>query len=151
MSKIPKKMQQIKYALKSLFALKNNLIWFYSLTTFVDRIIIILALTLVLQLYWYYWRIPTTEASHAIILVKNHQSQSISLHQSQIIEIQGQLGISTLQVKTGKIRFLTSPCQQKQCIHAGWLKNQGNFIACLPNQVSIQLAQKTQPWDAIAY
>lgn len=143
-------MQKIKYHLKLISYIKKSLAWFYSLTTLIDRIIIILALVLLIGLYWHYWRIPTTHASYAIIF--NHHPQSVSLHQPQTVKIQGRLGISILQVKAGKIRFLASPCQQKRCIHAGWLKNQGDFIACLPNQVSVEVyAQKTPDWDAIAY
>jgi hypothetical protein len=136
--------------MKSINYFTNTLVWFYSLTTFVDRIIIVLALVLLIGLYWHYWRIPTTAGSHAIIF--NHHSQSVSLHQPQILKIQGRQGVSLLEVKAGKIRFIASPCQQKQCIHAGWLKTEGDFVACLPNQVSVEIrAQKTQEWDAIAY
>ena len=143
-------MWNIGYYIKSIHYLTNTLIWFYSLTTLVDRVIIILALLLLVGLYWHYWRIPTTSGSYAVIF--NHQPQSVSLHQPQILKIQGRLGVSILEVKAGKIRFLASPCQQKQCIHAGWLKTEGDFVACLPNQVSVEVhAQKTPDLDAIAY
>lgn len=108
--------------MKSINYFTHLLVWFYSLTTFVDRIIIILALLLLVGLYWHYWRIPTIAGSYAMIF-NNHHSQSVSLHQPQILKIQGQLGVSILEIKAGKIRFLASPCQKKTVYSCGLVKN----------------------------
>lgn len=46
----------------------------------------------------------------------------------------------TLEVGSGKIRFLASTCRDKICVHSGWLSRPGETAACLPNRVAVRLA-----------
>lgn len=122
------------------------------MTTIADRIIIGLALMLIVWLYLRYWITGSQPADYAIILVTNHAPQRIPLQHPQLLHLQGSLGESLIEVVPGQIRFLASPCRGKQCIHAGWLTKGGDFMACLPNQVSIELhSAETAEFDAIAY
>jgi hypothetical protein len=122
------------------------------MTTVADRIIIGLALTLIAWLYLRYWITGSQPADYAVILVTNHAPQRVPLQYPQLLHIQGRLGESLIEVAHGQIRFLASPCRGKQCIHTGWLTKGGDFMACLPNQVSIELqSAETAEFDAIAY
>jgi hypothetical protein len=125
---------------------------FLTSTTPIDRIILVLALIFVVWSYKHYWITPSQPADYALIWVTNQVPKQINLQHEQQITIQGSLGESLIEVKEGQIRFMTSPCHNKQCIHAGWLTNKGDFIACLPNQISIELPSIQNPqFDAIAY
>jgi len=120
------------------------------MTTVADRIILSIALLLLLWLYLHYWtRAP---ADYALILVANQAPIKVDLQHSQQIAIAGSDGETLIKVADGRIRFIASSCQSKYCVHAGWLTKGGDFVACLPNQVSIELHRaKTANFDAIVY
>ena len=123
-----------------------------SLTTLADRIIISIALALLVWLYIHYWVSDPQPADYALILVANHAPIRVDLQRDQQVPVQGRLGQSIIEVSKGHIRFASSPCRNKQCIHAGWLTASGELVACLPNQVSIELHRaETAQFDAIAY
>jgi hypothetical protein len=54
-------------------------------------------------------------------------------------------------VHDGRIRFVASPCTGKQCIHSGWLDNDGEFAACLPNLISITITGRNPRFDSINF
>ncbi len=130
----------------------NTLLKFNALTTVADRIIIALAFGLLVWLYVHYWIGSFESADYALIWVANQAPKRFDLQDNQQISVQGYLGESLIEVKAGQIRFLTSPCQSQYCIHAGWLTNNGEVVACLPNQVTIQLrGNENLQFDSIAY
>jgi hypothetical protein len=129
--------------------MKNNL---FSLTTPIDRIILVLACFFLVWLYIHYWTDKTPPADYALVWVANQSPIRIHLQQIKQLPVQGVMGESLLDVKEGRVRFMASPCQHKYCIHAGWLTERGDFVACLPNQVSIELhSTEFTPFDAIVY
>ncbi len=118
--------------------------------TVADRIIFVLALGLLVLLYMHYW--VSGHADYALIFVEQDSPRKVDLHVPQLISIQGHLGESLIKVADGRIRFITSPCRNEYCIQAGWLTKGGDFIACLPNRVSIELHRvESTEFDAIAY
>jgi hypothetical protein len=130
----------------------QSISWLYSHTTLTDHLIILLAIALLIGLYSRYWLGITNTADYALLFAPNSPPQRIDLRHDQQLHIQGYLGESVIEVKNHQIRFLTSPCQGKHCIHAGWLKTQGDFAACLPNRISIELHHtQTTDFDAISY
>ena len=130
----------------------NTLLKFNALTTKADRIIIGLAFVLVVWLYAHYWIGRFESADYALIWVANQAPKRFDLQDDHVISVEGHLGESLIEVKAGHIRFLTSPCQSQYCIHAGWLTNNGEVVACLPNQVTIQLrGNENRQFDSIAY
>ena len=125
---------------------------FYAQTTIADRFIICLGLFFLLWLYNLYWIGSNESSDYALIYVMNQAPIQVDLQQTQQITVQGRLGDSLIEVKEGQIRFLTSPCHSKFCIHAGWLTKNGDFVACLPNQVSIELHNiKDTKFDSVVY
>jgi hypothetical protein len=127
---------------------------FYAKTTIADRIIICLSLLFLLWLYKLYWTSSNDSSDYALIYVLNQAPIQVNLHHSpqQITTVKGRLGESQIEVKEGSIRFITSPCHSKFCIHAGWLTKNGDFVACLPNQVSIELHNlKDRKFDSVVY
>lgn len=120
--------------------------------TFADTVILGLSLLTLLWLYSYYWTGNTAQADYAIIMVDHEMSQRIELNHNQIVKVRGILGETVLQIESGKIRVIASPCAGKQCIHAGWLQISGDFTACLPNRVSIEVhSHAKNQYDAIVY
>lgn len=125
---------------------------FSAKTTIADRLIICLALLFLLWLYKLYWTSSSQSSDYALIYLMNQVPIQVDLQHPQQVTVQGRLGESLIEVKDGRIRFLTSPCHNKFCIHAGWLAKNGDFVACLPNQVSIELHNlKSTQFDSVVY
>lgn len=47
--------------------------------------------------------------------------------------VPGELGLTTFEIKDGRVRITDSPCPNKTCISQGW----HNPLVCLPNKVMI--------------
>lgn len=102
--------------------------------------------------YFYYWRDKPQHADYAIIFLPDQEPLRVNLQQAQKIHVQGRLGESVIEIADSKIRFVESVCQRKHCIYAGWLTAGGDFVACLPNQVSIAVSGKEViKLDSVAY
>jgi len=50
-----------------------------------------------------------------------------------------------VEIRGGTVRVIDSPCPDKICIAAGAISRTGQFIACLPNRVSIALEGRDEP------
>ena len=68
-----------------------------------------------------------------------------SSKQDGIYKVGGPLGITTFEIKNGKVRIIDSPCPNKNCINQGW----HSPLVCLPNDVIITLEAQGE-FDAIA-
>lgn len=119
-------------------------------TTPADRLVIAFAIILVASLYAVYW-----QPSQAGTVVEYHTPNdrgSLRLDTDRKLALQGSNGTSHISIDDGAVRFTDSPCRNKQCIHSGWLHGNGDFAACLPNQVTLRVrAGDEQGFDAINY
>ena len=68
-----------------------------------------------------------------------------SSKQDGIYKVGGPLGITTFEIKNGKVRIIDSPCPNKTCVNQGW----HSPLVCLPNNVIITLEEEGE-FDAIA-
>ncbi len=118
-------------------------------TTIADKIIIALAIIFIIWLYQHYW-IKPDKANYALILVANQSPRKINLHKNKKLNIEGAMGESIIEVSQGRIRFVTSPCHNQQCVHTGWLTHGREIAVCLPNKITIQM-QDASEYDAIVY
>jgi hypothetical protein len=64
------------------------------------------------------------------------------------VQVTGPIGESTIEIRAGQARFLSSPCPGQVCVHSGWLREAGQLAACLPNRISIQLLGSRLRFDA---
>jgi hypothetical protein len=89
------------------------------------------ALILLGFLYSNYWRDAFLGNQAAIMIAGQHWS-NVDLFQNQWIDVPGALGVSKIQVEDGKIRFVQSPCDSKQCIHQGWISHAASWRRVCP-------------------
>ncbi|MEW6353387.1 MAG: NusG domain II-containing protein [Pseudomonadota bacterium] len=115
-----------------------------------DLLAIVLAVALLPYLYFTYWG-DGARGEQARILVGGKPFAVISLAHDQRLSVPGTLGESTLEIHDGKIRFADSPCRGKQCVHSGWLELSGEFTACLPNRISVQVLGREPRFDSINF
>jgi hypothetical protein len=64
-----------------------------------------------------------------------------------LIEVEGVIGVSMAEISGGSIKMSSSPCANQTCIAAGSINRNGQWIACLPNQVFMHVAGREQSDD----
>ncbi|OJF76334.1 MAG: hypothetical protein BKP49_07625 [Treponema sp. CETP13] len=78
-----------------------------------------------------------------------------SLDSDRSLEFSGPLGITKITIKNGEAFFTDSPCQNKICIMSNPAKQNGDWIACLPNRIFLRIegtdnSESTSGLDAIS-
>ncbi len=123
-----------------------------ELLTPADILIIISAVFLSTWLYYFFWFDNNQQGKADTLLVQYAESlpQEYPLNQDQIINIQGHIGPSLIEIKQGKARFIHSSCRNQFCVFHSWLSVSGDTTACLPNRISISLKGTSSQYDAIA-
>jgi hypothetical protein len=115
-----------------------------------DRVLVVLALCTIALLYRHLWTDQGT-ANGLRIQVADAAATVTTLATDRHIQVAGPLGDSTIEIRAGKARFLSSPCPGQVCVHSGWLREAGHLAACLPNRISIQLLGSRPRFDAINF
>ena len=64
------------------------------------------------------------------------------LEGKKIIEIEGVIGKTLIEIDDRKFRFIESPCPHKDCIKMGWVSYPNYPVICLPNKVSAYIVSK---------
>ena len=62
-----------------------------------------------------------------------------------IYKVKGLIGITTFEIKDGRVRIIDSPCPNKTCINQGW----HSPLVCLPNNVIITIENEGE-FDALS-
>lgn len=127
--------------------------------TVADRWVVGAALALVAWLYVWSWGgslgsdAGGSDAAGVVaeVVVAGLPGETIDLGRDGEVEVQGRMGPSRLLVQDGRVRFTASPCRNKQCIRSGWLAHEGDFAACLPNGVAVEVLGPERGLDAINY
>lgn len=117
-----------------------------------DIIILLLAIMLTIWLYATFWFSNHTPGSADILIVQvaENAPKEYSLKENRIIDIEGRIGSSLIEIKPGKARFIHSSCRNQFCVFHGWLTTPGDTTACLPNRISITLKGQLNEYDALA-
>ncbi|OOO01640.1 MAG: hypothetical protein USCGTAYLOR_02131 [Chromatiales bacterium USCg_Taylor] len=118
--------------------------------TTADKTVLILALALIAALYAHSWA-PAPAAESARVSSAGKPDLWLALGADREVVIEGVLGPTDLEIRDGRIRFRRAPCLGKHCIHSGWLASDGDFAACLPNAVAVQVVGKGTGFDAITF
>ena len=67
-----------------------------------------------------------------------------NLDGKKVIEIEGVLGKTLIEIDNGKFRFIESPCPHKDCIKMGWVSYPNYPVICLPNKVSAYIISRKE-------
>ena len=68
------------------------------------------------------------------------------------VEALGPLGVTKLEIADGRARVTESPCREQICVNAGDLKVSGDWTACLPNRIFIEVTgNEVAEFDAVSY
>ena len=117
--------------------------------TIADRLLILVSATGILLLAISTWQ-PSVDADQ-VEIISPHEKKQVSLQHDKNIFITGDLGKSEINIQQHRVRFISSPCKSKFCIHQGWANHSGDFRACLPNKVSLRLLGKNMQFDSVTF
>ncbi|MGI6131666.1 MAG: NusG domain II-containing protein [Bacillota bacterium] len=62
--------------------------------------------------------------------------------EKRTIRVEGPLGITVVEVEGTRAHVVSSPCPDKICIRMGWLERAGDYAACLPNRVLVEVGDE---------
>lgn len=115
-----------------------------------DYLVVIATLIFLAWLYPYFWG-NGSRGEQAVVRAVGQQATYYPLTENRRITVRGTLGNSIIDIHDGRVRFVDSPCQGKQCIHTGWLNADGQIAACLPNGVSVTVQGRDSRFDAVNF
>ncbi|HDP89311.1 MAG TPA: NusG domain II-containing protein [Thioalkalivibrio sp.] len=115
-----------------------------------DWLVVVLAALLIGALYAHFWT-PGAPAAYALIHAGDDAARQVALDEHRHLHVEGPLGTSQVEVRDGRARFTASPCNDRFCVHYGWLDHAGEVIACVPNRVVVQLVGPERDFDAINF
>jgi hypothetical protein len=61
------------------------------------------------------------------------------LSADRIVDVAGPLGSTRVEIRGKAVHIEESACPNKTCIAAGFIEKNGQWIACLPNQVLVRV------------
>lgn len=125
---------------------------FYQVSRF-DIFIIVLILSF--SIFFLFWfadkrRQESTQPKTALIYQKDRLLEEIKLEEDRELNLLN--GRMQMEVSKKRIRVLNSDCPQHICVNMGWIQYSGQTIACVPNEVLIEI-KSTGPalLDAVTY
>ena len=75
----------------------------------------------------------------------------LDLSRNRRIEVPGPLGTTTITIDRQRARVLSDPGVHQYCVRQGWLARPGEIAICAPNQVSLQIKGRSEPYDSLSY
>ena len=90
-------------------------------------------------------------AEKAVVKRGGEVFAELELSRDRQIEVAGPLGTTTIAVFKGRVRVVSDPGQHQYCVRQGWLERAGEIAICAPNQVSVQIAGRKEPYDSLSY
>ena len=74
------------------------------------------------------------------------------LDADRTVSVPGPLGDTVVSISAGEVRVLSSPCRNQICVRAGAIARSGQWIACLPNLVSVDIqGESNRSVDAVSF
>lgn len=64
---------------------------------------------------------------------------SAPLAENRVVDLDGPLGTTRLEIRDGRARILSSPCPTKACIGMGAITRRGDLLACVPNKLLVRI------------
>lgn len=84
-------------------------------------------------------------SQNKVVVEAAGETYEYALSKDGVYEVQGELGLTTIEISNGKVRIIDSPCPNKTCINQGL----GSTLVCLPNKVIVTVVQEDGEFDAI--
>jgi hypothetical protein len=93
---------------------------------------------------FYYFGTGFNKGDWVVIKVAEKDVARFPLSADQIIQVEGPLGTTEVEISQGRARIVRSPCKLKICIKSGYIQYADRLSACLPNKVVVRIEGETQ-------
>ena len=119
--------------------------WVTRLTPFDRKLLFVVAIIVILS-----FALPLSQkrGSRVVVRADDRIIFVAPLEKAQLVELEGPLGTTILEIEDGGVRVVSSPCSQKVCIHMGEARHVGDLLACVPNQLVITIEGEGTGEDA---
>lgn len=87
----------------------------------------------------------------AIVRAAGRVVAEADLGSARMIEVQGPLGTTVIEIEPGRARVAADPGPRQYCVRQGWLSRAGAVAICAPNQVSLTLTGRGADYDSLNY
>jgi len=69
-----------------------------------------------------------------------------------VLDFEGPIGTTRVKIENGTARVVSSPCREQLCVNTGALDAGGDWAACLPNRVFLEVTgDEESSVDALSY
>jgi hypothetical protein len=103
-----------------------------------------LVATLLILNGWFFanWGAGFSKGDWVVVTVNQKETTRLPLDQDQKTHVKGPLGLTEIEVKSGRARIIRSPCKNKVCIKSGYIRYADRLAACIPNRVVVRIVGK---------
>jgi hypothetical protein len=132
-----------------------------DILTLYDKILIgfVIILSLILLLIPFYYFGSPAEGEELILKVQQGDeliktvAVADSFEQPIVFQIEGPIGIHTIEVNQGRVRVQEAPANDplKICEKTGWIDREGPIIVCVPNSLSLWLESTNSDIDGMSW
>jgi hypothetical protein len=119
--------------------------WTKHLTVFDRKLLIVVAVLVALS---FLLLLRQNSGARVVVSSDDRIVFVAPLNKDQLVELEGPLGITVLQIKNGAARVVSSPCAHKVCIHMGEATHTGDLLACVPNKLVMTIEGDSAEEDA---
>ena len=97
------------------------------------------------------WPLISTsqEKSSVVKIEANGKIYNYDITKDRIIEVEGPLGITQVEIKQRRVRILYSPCPNHTCMRSS-ISRYPESLVCLPNEVIVQIEGEGET-DALTF
>ncbi len=93
----------------------------------------------------------TEDTGKTVVVTTPAGEQTLLLSKDVNLPLEGTNGIHVMiQVEKGRVRFASSDCPDRICVHSGWLSKAGQVAACVPAGISLRVTGGNSGVDAVA-
>ena len=61
------------------------------------------------------------------------------LNEDRELTLEGPLGTTDIEIRDGRVRVVRDPGPQQICVRQGWIERSGEWLACLPSRIFVQV------------
>ena len=74
-----------------------------------------------------------------VVTVDGKEYGSYSLNRDAVVEIEGKIGINTMEIKDGSVRMIEAVCPDLYCVQHEPVHANGEKIICLPGTIILEI------------